>query len=84
MPKDIKPADDAQLIARAVRASGSFGVIIQDATVTELAGKRYVVLPRADCAPFVYRHYQNGELRPLVRFPPELSRGYDNTPEDTW
>lgn len=77
MPEVIHPADESQLIARAVRAWGLPTVLIREATVQQLAGRRYVVLPRDGCAPVVYRIDTNGALRQMLRPPSELTAGYD-------
>lgn len=72
MPEIIHPPDEAELIARAIRAVRAHGVDHRTATVQTHDGRRYVLLPRPRLRAIVFRHHNSGQLRRMTRPPGEL------------
>lgn len=75
MPDIIHPPNEAELIARAIRAARSPGVDHRTATVQVHDGLRYVILPRPRFRAIVYRQQNSGQLRRLTRPPAALIDG---------
>lgn len=73
MPEIIHPPNEAQLVARALRAYGGNDVDHRQATVQSVAGMTYVVLDPRRPRPVIYRLRSDGAIYRLSSPPSELT-----------